>query len=209
MKLWTPRDCGLWGSLQEQAGCWSSAGICVRHAASRGFSERNDVKHGMDREVIIGLRELFCNSRLKMLMDFTQHGDTTCLAHTIAVVYCALAIARLLRLRVNKRELIRGGILHDYFLYDWHDGEKERRIHGFTHPRLALENAENDFLLSRRERDIIRKHMFPLTVKPPAYREAWLICLADKICACREAVRRDAYPQIRRMAERQHNRTAG
>ena len=84
-------------------------------------------------------------------------GDTSCLAHTIAVVYCALAIARIMHLRVNKRELIRGGILHDYFLYDWHDGEKGRKIHGFTHPSSALANAETDFRLSRRERDIIKE----------------------------------------------------
>lgn len=166
------------------------------------YIERED----MDREVIHCLRELFNGSRLDMMMGFTQHGDTSCLAHTIAVVYCALAIARMMHIRVNKRELIRGGILHDYFLYDWHDGERERKIHGFTHPSSALANAEEDFLLSRRERDIIRKHMFPLTVKPPRYREAWLICLADKICACREAVRKDAYPEITRMAARQHMR---
>lgn len=160
----------------------------------------------MNREVILCLRELFRDSRLNVMMGFTQHGDTSCLAHTMAVVYCALAIARIMHLRVNKRELIRGGILHDYFLYDWHDGEKGRKIHGFTHPSSALANAETDFRLSRRERDIIKKHMFPLTVKPPMYREAWLICLADKICACKEAVRKDAYPEITRMAERQHLR---
>mgnify|MGYP002534329667 CR=1 FL=1 len=160
----------------------------------------------MNREVIICLREMFCNSRLNMMMDFTQHGDTSTLAHTIAVVYCALAIAKILHLRVNKRELIRGGILHDYFLYDWHDGEKGRKIHGFTHPSSALMNAEYDFILSNRERDIIGKHMFPLTVKPPKFREAWLICLADKVCACKEALNRDAYPEIKRMAERQRIR---
>lgn len=157
----------------------------------------------MNREVIVCLRELLINSRLRMMLDFTQHGDTSCLEHTIAVVFCALAIARLLRIRVKKRELIRGGILHDYFLYDWHDGKKERKIHGFTHPSKALINAEQDFYLSHRERDIIKKHMFPLTAKPPKYKEAWIICLADKICACIEAFRKNPYPEIKKMINRQ------
>lgn len=157
----------------------------------------------MNREVIVCLREMFINSRLNMMCDFTQHGDTSCLEHTIAVVFCSLAIAKLLRIRVNKRELIRGGILHDYFLYDWHDGKKERKIHGFTHPSKALLNAEKDFFLSIRERDIIKKHMFPLTARPPKYREAWIICLADKICAVREAFVKDPYPEIKKMLKRQ------
>lgn len=159
----------------------------------------------MNREVIECIREMLEKSRLDKMTEFMQHGNTSCLAHTTAVVYCALDIARRLHISVNKRELIRGGILHDYFLYDWHDGNG-RQIHGFTHPGAALENAEKDFILTNRERDIIRKHMFPLTVIPPTCREAWLICLADKICACREAVKKDTYPSISRMIARQNLR---
>ena len=157
----------------------------------------------MEKEVINCIREMIRSSRLSRMAEFCQHGDTSCLAHTVAVVYCALEIADRLHIKVNRRELIRGGILHDYFLYDWHDGKKERKIHGFTHPGLALKNAEEDFDLTDRERDIIKKHMFPLTIAPPKYREAWLICIADKVCAVREAVKTSSYPEIRRMVKRQ------
>lgn len=157
----------------------------------------------MDREVIHCLREMMKKSDVHMMLDFTQHGSTKCLVHTLAVVYCALAIAKKFHIRINKRDLIRGGILHDYFLYDWHDGKRERRIHGFTHPGIALRNAERDFELTDTERDIIKKHMFPLTVIPPMCREAWLICLADKICALRETFSKDSILPVRRMAERQ------
>ncbi|MBQ3425800.1 MAG: HD domain-containing protein [Clostridia bacterium] len=156
----------------------------------------------MEREVISCMREMMKNSRLSDMIDHNQHGDTPCLAHTIAVVYCALDIANKLKIKINKKELIRGGILHDYFLYDWHDGKPERRIHGFTHPGKALRNAEEDFDLTDRERDIIKKHMFPLTIAPPRYREAWLICIADKICAVKEATVRGVYPEIKRMIYR-------
>ena len=30
--------------------------------------------------------------------------------------------------------------------------------------------------------------MFPLTPVPPACREGWLVCLADKLCAVQEMV---------------------
>lgn len=157
----------------------------------------------MEREVIGCLRDMLGGTRLRQMYKFTQHGDTACLEHTLAVVYCALTIAARLHIKVSKAELIRGGILHDYFLYDWHDGRPERKIHGFTHPKTALRNAERDFSLTDTERDIIKKHMFPLTVVPPKCREAWLVCLADKICACRETGKRGAYPEIRKMMNRQ------
>lgn len=163
----------------------------------------------MEREVILCLREMMGTSRFHMMIELTQHGDTKCLWHTLAVVYCALAIAKRFRIPVKKRELIRGGILHDYFLYDWHDGKMKRKIHGFTHPGIALKNAEQDFELNDRERDIIKKHMFPLTVIPPKSREAWLICIADKICACREAFGKDMYPSVSRMVSRQSYKTGG
>lgn len=37
----------------------------------------------------------------------------------------------------------RAGLLHDLFLYDWHTHAKEtgEHFHGFTHPRVAMENA--------------------------------------------------------------------
>lgn len=62
------------------------------------------------------------------------------------------------------------------------------RLHGFSHPWRALENAERDFPLGPIERDTIVRHMFPLTLAPPKYREGALICAADKLCALCETV---------------------
>ena len=77
-------------------------------------------------------------------------------------------------------------MLHDYFLYDWHDKANGHHWHGFTHSGTALHNASEDWKLTPVEREIIKKHMFPLTPIPPTCREAWLVCLADKICAAKE-----------------------
>ena len=91
-----------------------------------------------------------------------------------------------LNIRIHIRQMIRGALLHDYFLYDWHKQEVPHRFHGFTHPKTALRNAERDFDLSERECDIISKHMFPLTLVPPMHRESWIVSMADKYCALRE-----------------------
>lgn len=138
------------------------------------------------------------NSRLDEMDQYIQHGDTTCLLHTFAVAYYSIMISKMLGIKVNKRELIRGALLHDYFLYDWHDGKKERRIHGFTHPEAALKNAMEDFDLSEREQDIIKKHMFPLTPVPPKFKESIIVCMVDKYCSIYETFkRRNAYGRLR------------
>lgn len=119
---------------------------------------------------------------------FLQHGATTVFAHSFAVACLCLYLARAFRLRVDRRALIRGALLHDYFLYDWHVRDPSHRLHGFFHPRRALENAERDFSLDPIERDVIARHMFPLTLTPPRYRESILVCCADKLCALCETL---------------------
>lgn len=144
------------------------------------------------------LNEAIRNSRLGDTNEFIQHGDTTCLLHTAAVAYYSTMLAECLGIRVSKKELIRGALLHDYFLYDWHDGKKERRIHGFTHPKTALVNAMEDFELTEKEKDIIKRHMFPLTLVPPRFRESIIVCLVDKYCSLYETLkRRNTYAKLR------------
>lgn len=57
-------------------------------------------------------------------------------------------------------QLIRGALLHDYFLYDWHNQLTPHHLHGFFHPGVALRNASMDVELTPIEHDIIKKHMF-------------------------------------------------
>ena len=119
---------------------------------------------------------------------FRHHGTVNCYDHSVFVAETSLLLAQKLRLRVHGPSLIRGALLHDLYLYDWHvpDPEYPHRLHGFLHPARALHNAEKHFGLNSLERDIIQKHMFPLTMLPPVCRESWLVCIADTICAVQE-----------------------
>ena len=84
--------------------------------------------------------------------------------------------------------MVRGALLHDFFMYDWHDPGNLRLMHGFTHAKEALQNAQKEFELNDIERDVIKKHMFPLNPAPPRFKETAVLCLADKYCALRETV---------------------
>ena len=127
----------------------------------------------------------------KRCKKFIQHGNTNVRQHTTSVAYMAVAIARKTHLKYDYSALVRGALLHDYFLYDWH--EPHHGLHGYTHASKALENAAADFAISPIEADIIKKHMWPLNIKPPRYREAFIVTIADKICSTKEVFGKPIY----------------
>ena len=123
--------------------------------------------------------------RVALMAGYVQHGQTTTLEHVAAVAYLSLALVRKLGIRCDERALVRGALLHDYCLYDWHDHNAAPDAwHGFPHPRHALRNAEADFPdLTPLERDIIAHHMFPLVPSPPRHVESLVVSLVDKACS--------------------------
>ena len=151
------------------------------------------------RELNTVLLPLLRQSRLPQCDAFLQHGNTTVLLHCVAVTYFSLRLMKRLRLRYHKGSLLRGALLHDYFLYDWHDPDPSHKLHGFHHAQKALHNAEADFDLSEIEKDIISHHMFPLNLKPPHTREGIIVCLVDKGCSLYETLRRNVYPELREL----------
>ena len=112
--------------------------------------------------------------------QYIQHGNTSVLLHSIAVAYYSYYLSWYFHLNFRERELVRGALLHDYFLYDWHNSGEGHTFHAFTHARDAFVNAQKEFELSRIEREVIKKHMFPLTPVPPLCREGLMVCLVDK-----------------------------
>lgn len=135
------------------------------------------------------IQELEKNGRLKEEKKAMQHGTTSIYRHSLNVAYTSLWIAEKYKLSLDVESLIRGALLHDYFLYDWHVYDSSHRLHGFSHPQAALKNAEKDYTLNWTEKNIISRHMFPLVPVPPQCREAWLVCLVDKWCALHETVK--------------------
>ncbi|MDY4611285.1 MAG: HD domain-containing protein [Sphaerochaetaceae bacterium] len=140
-----------------------------------------------ERMICDEIQNLDVCSRFQLTASFIQHGSLSVYDHSVSVAHVSCHLAERFHLRVDYRSLIRGALLHDYFLYDWHEKAKWHRWHGFRHPYTAWKNAKADFRINRRETNIILRHMFPLTPIPPACREGWLVCVADKICAMEES----------------------
>ena len=119
---------------------------------------------------------------------YIQHGNITVRQHCMSVARASLKISSLFAIKCDESSLVRGALLHDYFLYDWHIPDNSPSWHGFKHAKIALGNANRDFDLNILEREIIKKHMWPLNPKPPMCREAWIVNLADTYCSTLETI---------------------
>lgn len=132
------------------------------------------------------IEDLLESDEVKSMSNYIQHGQVSCLDHSLSVAYYSYVFCQKLHLRVDYKSMIRAALLHDFFLYDWHYKGERKGLHGFTHPKSALKNAEYYFTLNPKERNIILRHMWPLTVVPPKYKEAYIVCLIDKYCSLAE-----------------------
>ncbi|MCL2573755.1 MAG: HD domain-containing protein [Defluviitaleaceae bacterium] len=134
------------------------------------------------------IRDLLDEDMVQDLDNYVQHRGTSRLQHSLNVAYYSFCIAK--ALRRDYRTATRGALLHDLYCTDWRKEGLTGWQHAIGHPKDALANAESITELNKREKDIIVKHMWPLTLTPPKYSESYIVCLADKLCTIREVFKR-------------------
>ena len=149
----------------------------------------NDLKRKslceMEKEFMNMAAPLLENPVVAGLSRYPHHRGKTRLDHVKEVAGLSFYWGK--RLSLDCRAMVRGALLHDLFFYDWlHEGP---RLHGFRHHNIALKNAGQVTKLSEKEADIIKKHMWPLTLIPPRYPESLVVCLVDTFCSARDFVR--------------------
>ncbi|MGM0419753.1 MAG: HD family phosphohydrolase [Bacillota bacterium] len=135
------------------------------------------------------------------LENFVHHHHTNRLNHSLQVSYRGFEASK--KLGLDSRSVARGGLLHDFYLYDRKTVKPKKWLHNFTHPNAALRNANKYFDLNKKEEDIIIKHMWPMTIIPPKYKESLVIIAADKYCASLEVTKLDTFYQQNLLVEMQ------
>ena len=128
---------------------------------------------------------------VQRMREYIQHGSVTTYQHCKNVALVSFWLNRRLHLHADETSLAVGALLHDFYLYDWHEKSTWHRWHGFSHPSRAWENARRHFPMGAKEENIIRSHMWPLIPwQIPKSREAVIVCLADKCCSLYETTTR-------------------
>jgi len=139
-------------------------------------------------EFYLLVEDLISNETVQKMKEFRQHYNSSTYEHCFNVAYISYKICK--KLKLDYKAAARASMLHDLFLYDWRNSKKNlnlERSHAFIHPKIALENASNLFDLTKKEKDIILKHMWPVTIKFPRYPESFIVTFVDKYSALQES----------------------
>ncbi len=130
--------------------------------------------------------EILYHDEFMKLREFFHHSHHI-YDHVVRVAYLSYAAAKILGL--DYTSTARGGLLHDFFLYDWREkkaNDEKRSQHGKEHPHIALANAKKHFIINEKEHDIIVKHMFPKAGSFYRYSESFIVSTMDKVSAIYE-----------------------
>ena len=128
-------------------------------------------------------KDIICTDKFQSLKNEPHHGITR-YDHVIHVAKRTYQITK--HMHLDYVSATRGALLHDYFNnYEYHDlkGQINR---GNVHPSLALKNAKEDFVLNKKEENIIVSHMYPLGNVKPNCQESWIVSNVDKELAILE-----------------------
>jgi uncharacterized protein len=125
------------------------------------------------------------------LKKYIQHGNTSIFCHSRSVAYksykLAEALEKTLHMKMDYESLICACYMHDFFGYDWHDSSGSHKLHGFTHPKRAALYAQMYCNATKKEQNMIKTHMWPLTItKIPSSKEAWILTICDKYATLTE-----------------------
>jgi uncharacterized protein len=147
-------------------------------------------------ETIVG--DILTHSEFQKIKKIDHHGNGL-FEHSVAVGYYSYRVARFLRMDCHS--IARAATLHDFFLESWQGKVKTEKgfnrikeMHGFSHPKTALQNAEKYFDIDERQADMIVKHMFPLTPIPPMNLGSWVVTAVDKCVATNELIFKNTQP---------------
>lgn len=71
-----------------------------------------------DRRFIKTARKILANEKVQQMKQYVQHGDVSTYEHCLMVCLYAYMYAKRLKLKINIEALVKGALLHDFFLYD-------------------------------------------------------------------------------------------
>lgn len=121
------------------------------------------------------------------------HHGITRFDHSMNVAYITYIVCK--NMNLNYKEATFAALLHDFFNSEVANENGYKRL--IDHPKVALKNSSKYFKLTDLQKDIISKHMFPVTIIPPKYKESLLVCLIDKYSSINERM----YTSIRDVKE--------
>lgn len=139
-----------------------------------------------DKEYMSIINEILNKEKVQQMKKYRQHYNINCFYHCLFVSYNTYLICK--KHNLDYISAARAGMVHDLFLYDWRKRERGRKgLHAYTHGKTAFKEASEILNLNDKEKDMIIKHMWPVTLAIPKYKETFILTFVDKYFAIAEA----------------------
>ena len=140
-------------------------------------------------EFIKIIKPIITTNEYQKRKNMMHHQDQTVYEHSLKVAYQSYKISK--KLNINITNCVIAALLHDFYKNPWQNNTQKKKFfqkHGFTHAKDALENSKKHFQnhLNKQIENSILRHMFPLNIIPPKYKEGWVITISDKIVSIKE-----------------------
>ncbi len=142
------------------------------------------------KEMNTVLKDIESTGIVQEMKKYVQHGRVSTYEHCKNVAKLSYNINRFFSMRADLKVLLTGAMLHDFYLYDWHNEDGgEHNLHGFKHAKVACDNAKKYFDVDDKTSNVIYSHMWPLNPERiPKTKEAWIVCVADKCISLYETL---------------------
>lgn len=137
-----------------------------------------------DKEYYKIIKDLYERKEVQTLDKIPHHDAGTRLEHSINVSYKAYKIAK--KHNLDYKSVAKAGLLHDlYFnrIVECKTAVDKIKLLTNGHPVDAVENASKFYELNDKEKDIIKTHMWPISIYVPKYKESFIVGYADKYCS--------------------------
>lgn len=156
------------------------------------------VLHPMFDEWLSIVEDILLSDEFQKRKLFLHHHDMSVWDHSILVSFNSYLVGRYFN--ADLRVCAIAGLLHDFYSQAWLsspeiealDGGKYAvslkqkkslfKMHGFVHASDAAKNYVKYYpeLEDKRITNSIKRHMFPLNIVPPRYKEGFIITMIDK-----------------------------
>lgn len=178
------------------------------------YIDASVVLHPLFDEWMLIVEEILLNKEFQKRKLFMHHHNLSVWDHSILVSFRSFELARFFG--ADERVCAIAGLLHDFYSQVWlstpeveelEGGKyatlmKEKKpfykMHAFTHANDASLNYVKFFpqLENKKITNSIKRHMFPLTLIPPRYKEGFIITIVDKFNSVHELPSLRLIPKI-------------
>ncbi|MBR3146851.1 MAG: HD domain-containing protein [Eubacterium sp.] len=134
--------------------------------------------------------DIIHSDRFQKAWNVRHHVDYNIAVHSLEVAGYSLIIARWLArhgVHVNEEDVVRAGLLHDIGMTEDNVFTRPSYIKAFTHPVEGRLIAAKEYSANKVQQNAIHRHMWPICMIPPHHIAGWVVMIADKASASREA----------------------